>query len=249
MAGHSKWNNIKRKKGREDAKRGKIFTKMARMIEMAAREGGGDPNANFRLRMAIEKAKSVNLPGDNIERAIKRGIGELEGQSYEEFYYEGYGPGGVAIMLQIMTDNRNRTASDVRHLFSKYGGNLGESGCVAWMFEKKAEVRVDAAGVDEEELMVVAAAAGADDIEEDEEAYVVVGAPEILADLRENLSQNGLKVLEAEVTMRPQNVVSVEGETAARVVNLLTALEEHDDVQEVYANMDITEEALQAIEG
>src|SRR5690606_7064582 len=171
------------------------------------------------------------------------------GQSYEEFSYEGYGPGGVEIMLQIMTDNRNRTASDVRHLLSKYSSNLGDSESVYWKTEKMAEIRVHAAGVDEEELMVVAAAAGADDIEEDEEAYVVVGAPEILADLRENLSQNGLKVLEAEVTMRPQNVVSVEGETAARVVNLLTALEEHDDVQEVYANMDITEEALQAIEG
>lgn len=220
---------------------------MARMIEQAAREGGGDPSANFRLRLAIEKARAVNLPSENIERAIKRGIGELEGQSFEEIVYEGYGPGGVAVLLQIMTDNRNRTASDIRHLFSKHGGNLGESGCVAWMFEKKAELRVAAQGVDEEELMLAAAEAGAEDIEEDDEAFVVVAPPDVLSEVRQALTDQGFNVTEAEVTMRPKNTVSVEGEVAKKVLDLLNALEDHDDVQDVYANFDISDEALVSI--
>lgn len=249
MAGHSKWANIKHKKAKEDARRGKIFTKMARLISVAAREGGPDPDTNFRLRLAIDKARAANVPNENIERAIKRGVGELEGHSYEEFYYEGYGPGGVAVMLSIMTDNRNRTAADIRHIFSRHGGSLGESGCVAWMFEKKGEIRVDAAGVDEDELMLAAVEAGAEDVEIDEEGIVVVTEPDSYQAVQQALSAGGWTIQSAEITMRPTNTVSVEGETAKKLLALLDALEEHDDVQDVYANLDISEEALEAIQG
>lgn len=248
MAGHSKWDNIKHKKAKEDARRGKIFTKMARLIAVAAREGGPDPDTNFRLRVAIDKAKAVNVPNENIERAIKRGIGEMEGESYEEFYYEGYGPGGVAVMLSIMTDNRNRTAADIRHIFNRHGGSLGESGCVAWMFEKKGEIRIDPAGVDEDELMMAAVEAGAEDVEIGDDEIVVVTEAESYQAVQQALAAGRWKIQSAEITMRPKSTVSVEGETAKKLLALLDALQEHDDVQDVYANLDISEEALEAIQ-
>lgn len=248
MAGHSKWDNIKHKKAKEDARRGKLFTKMARLITVAAREGGPDPRTNFRLRLAIDKARSYNVPNENIERAIKRAVGGTEGDAYEELIYEGYGPGGVAVMLQIMTDNRNRTAADIRHLFSKYGGNLGESGCVAWMFERKGEIRVNAEGVDEDELMMAAVEAGAEDVEVSDGVYTIWTEPESYQSVQEALSAGGWTIESAGITMRPKNTVSVEGENAKKLLALLDALEDHDDVQDVYANLDISEEALQAIQ-
>lgn len=247
MAGHSKWHNIKHKKAKEDARRGKIFTKMTRLITIAAREGGGDPDSNLRLRLAIDKARSVNVPNDTIERAIKRGIGELGAGSYEEIVYEGYGPGGVAVMLQIMTDNRNRTASDIRHIFSKHGGNLGETGCVAWMFEKTGIIKVPSEGLDEDEMMLTALEAGAEDVEADEEFYTIQTQPENFEAVREALLAAGLTVDSAEISMLPTNVIEVEGDVAKRLLQMLEALEDHDDVQDVYANFDISEETLAMI--
>lgn len=248
MAGHSKWANIRHKKEKEDARRGKIFTKLARQITVAAREGGGDPESNFRLRLAIDNARAANMPNDNIERAIKRGTGELESESYEEFVYEGYGPGGVAILLEVMTDNRNRTASDVRHLFSRHGGNLGESGCVAWMFETKGQVLVAAEDVDEESLMLAALEAGAEDIEREDDTYTITTTPDTLSDVRKALTDAGYQILEAGVQRIPSNTVSVGLDDAQRLVKLLEALEDHDDIQQVFANADFAEEVLAAIE-
>ena len=248
MAGHSKWDNIKHKKAKEDARRGKIFTKMTRLIAVAAREGGPDVNTNFRLRLAVDKAKSYNVPNDTIERAIKRGAGELEGDSYEEFVYEGYGPGGVAIMLQIMTDNRNRTAGDVRHLFSKYGGNLGESGCVAWMFEKKGVVRIARNGADEDEVLMAALEAGGEDVQSDDEGFTIYSDPASFEEVRNALEEAGYEIESAEISMQPKNTVAVEGADAKRLLQLLEALEDHDDIQDVQANFDISEEALEAIQ-
>lgn len=248
MAGHSKWDNIKHKKAKEDARRGKIFTKMTRLIAVAAREGGPDVNTNFRLRLAVDKAKSYNVPNDTIERAIKRGAGELEGDSYEEFVYEGYGPGGVAIMLQIMTDNRNRTAADVRHLFSKYGGNLGESGCVAWMFEKKGVVRIARNGADEDEVLMAALEAGGEDVQSDDEGFTIYSDPASFEEVRNALEEAGYVIESAEISMQPKNTVAVEGADAKRLLQLLEALEDHDDIQDVQANFDISEEALEAIQ-
>jgi len=226
----------------------RFFTKMARLITVAAREGGPDPSTNFRLRLAIDKARSYNVPNENIERAIKRAVGGAEADAYEELIYEGYGPGGVAVMLQIMTDNRNRTAADIRHLFSKYGGNLGESGCVAWMFERKGEIRIRAEGVDEDELMMAAVDAGAEDVEVSDGVYTIWTEPESYQSVQEALSAGGWTIESAGITMRPKNTVSVEGENAKKLLALLDALEDHDDVQDVYANLDISEEALQAIQ-
>jgi len=248
LAGHSKWDNIKHKKAKEDARRGKIFTKMTRLIAVAAREGGPDVNTNFRLRLAVDKAKSYNVPNDTIERAIKRGAGELEGDSYEEFVYEGYGPGGVAIMLQIMTDNRNRTAGDVRHLFSKYGGNLGESGCVAWMFEKKGVVRIARNGADEDEVLMAALEAGGEDVQSDDEGFTIYSDPASFEEVRNALEEAGYEIESAEISMQPKNTVAVEGADAKRLLQLLEALEDHDDIQDVQANFDISEEALEAIQ-
>ena len=249
MAGHSKWDNIKHKKAKEDARRGKIFTKMTRLISIAAREGGPDPAANFRLRVAIDKAKAVNVPMETIERAIKRATGELGAEAYEEAVYEGYGPGGVAVMLQIMTNNRNRTASEVRHIFSRHGGNLGEAGCVAWMFEKRGVIRVAGAGRTEDEVMLAALEAGADDVEEDEGAYVVSTSPEQYENVRRALEEGGFTIESSDLTMQPTSTVEVSGADAKRLLQMLDALEDHDDVQEVYANFHITEEALEAIQG
>ncbi len=234
---------------KEDARRGKIFTKLSRQIIVAARDGGGDPEHNFRLRLAIEKARSYNMPADTIERAIKRGTGELGGETYEQLIYEGYGPGGVAIMLDIMTDNRNRTASEIRHLFAKHGGNLGESGCVAWMFEKRGVLVVDpAAGWDEEQLLLVAVDAGADDVEVGEDELRVLTQPEAFQQVKEALEKAGVKLAQAQVTWLPKTTVAVAGVEAKRLLDLLDALEDHDDVQEVYANLDVDQEALQAVE-
>ncbi|REJ37231.1 MAG: YebC/PmpR family DNA-binding transcriptional regulator [Bacillota bacterium] len=249
MAGHSKWANIKHKKEKEDARRGKLFTKLSRQITVAAREGGPDPAANARLRLAIEKARAVNMPMENIERAIKRGTGELEGANYEELIYEGYGPGGVAIMLEIMTDNRNRTASEVRHLFSRYGGNLGETGCVAWMFERRGLITIDRRSVqDEDALLLAAAEAGADDVKSNDDQFEVYTDPDVLEQAKDYLAQAGYTIASAGLTMVPKTSVQVVGEDAARLMKLLDALEEHDDVQEVYANFDVPDEVLQALE-
>ena len=248
MAGHSKWSNIKHRKGKEDARRGQLFTKLARQITIAAREGGGDPQSNFRLRLAIDRARGSNMPYDNIERAIKRGTGELEGDRLEEVIYEGYGPAGMAVMLEALTDNRYRTASDLRHLFSKHGGNLGESGCVAWMFEKKGRLVIDkeAASVDEEALMLEAIESGAEDIEVEDNYIEIITAPGDFQAVKESLEASGYVFDDAEVTMIPTNTVEVPADKAAQAIRLLEALEDLDDIQQVYANGDFDEEAIEA---
>ncbi|HHV44497.1 MAG TPA: YebC/PmpR family DNA-binding transcriptional regulator [Firmicutes bacterium] len=247
MAGHSKWANIKHKKQKEDKLRGKLFGKLTREIIVAAKEGGGDINANFRLRTAVERARAANMPMDNIERAIKRGTGELDGANYEEFTYEGYGPAGVAILMNIATDNRNRTAGEIRHILDKHGGNLGESGCVSWMFSQKGELAVAKEGVDEDELMLAAVEAGAEDVETDDEEFLVYTAPGDLQKVKEALAEAGYVVSRAEVTMIPSNYVELNKEEAERVLKLMDVLEEHDDVQAVYANFDIPEEIMAEI--
>lgn len=250
MSGHSKWANIKRTKAKVDEKKGKIFSKMAREIMVAARQGGGNPDANFRLKTAILKAREYNLPAENITRAIAKGTGEAEGASFEEIVYEGYGPGGVAVMLEIMTDNRNRTASEVRHIFSKNGGNLGETGCVSWIFDRKGLVTVEKDGSPaEEDLMLTALEAGADDLKDEGEAFEITCPPERLEEVRDALEQGGARVAEAEITMLPQNYVGLRGEEAARMLRLVDALEDHDDVQKVHANFDIPEEEMAGLDG
>lgn len=248
MSGHSKWSTIKRKKGALDAKRGKIFTRLIKEITVAARMGGGDPDGNPRLRSAIASAKAENMPKDNIERAIKKGTGELEGAVYEEITYEGYGPGGVAVLVDCMTDNKNRTVADIRHYFSKSGGNLGESGCVSWMFDKKGSILVDKDAIDEEELMDKALEAGAEDVIEEDNVYQVITVPEDFETVRESLETGGVKFIEASVSMIPQNVVDVSEEKPAKqILKLLESLEDHDDVQNVYANFDIPDEIMEAV--
>lgn len=243
MAGHSKWANIKHRKSRQDAAKGKVFTKVAKEIIMAAKAGGGDPAANFRLRIAVDKAKAINMPTDNINRAIAKGSGESDSENYEEFVYEGYGPGGVAIMLDLATDNRNRTAGDIRHLFSKYGGNLGETGCVNWMFTKVGMILVDRTDTShgEDELLLMAAEAGADDLGAEDEAFQITCAPEVLWKVKAALEEQGVSVSSAEITYLPSNTVIVAGEDAVRLMKLMELLDDHDDVQEVYANFDIEE--------
>lgn len=248
MAGHSKWANIKHRKARMDAQKGKIFTKLAREIIVAAREGGGDPNANFRLRLAIQKARENNMPTENIQRAIQKGTGGLEGESYEQMNYEGYGPGGVAVFLEIMTDNRNRTAAEIRHLFSRHGGSLGETGCVAWMFSRKGYLVIneEAAKLDEDELILEALEAGGEDVTREGGSYNIITAPEDLEKVKEYFQNKGIPVESAEVTMLPQTTVKVEDpEEAGRILKLMEALEDHDDVQNVYANFDIDEKLME----
>ena len=248
MSGHSKWSTIKRKKGALDAKRGKIFTRLIKEITVAARMGGGDPEGNPRLRSAVASAKSENMPKDNIERAIKKGTGELEGAVYEEISYEGYGPGGVAILVDCMTDNKNRTVADIRHYFSKSGGNLGESGCVSWMFEKKGSIMIDKDTIGEEELMDKALEAGAEDVVEEDNVYQVVTAPDDFGTVREILETEGVKFIEASVSMIPQNVVEIiEAKPARQILKLLENLEDHDDVQDVFANFDIPDEIMEEV--
>ncbi|WP_028583014.1 YebC/PmpR family DNA-binding transcriptional regulator [Desulfogranum mediterraneum] len=248
MSGHSKWSTIKRKKGAIDAKRGKIFTKLIKEITIAAKMGGGDPDGNPRLRSAIISAKSENMPKDNIDRAIKKGIGDLDGAVYEEILYEGYGPGGVAVLVETMTDNKNRTVADIRHYFAKSGGNLGESGCVGWMFDKKGTITVDKEGVDEETLMDIALEAGAEDVVEEEDGYQVLTLPEDFNDVVEGLEKSEVSCSEAAITMVPQNMVDVSEEKSAKsLLRLLENLEDHDDVQKVHANFDIPDELMEAL--
>ena len=248
MSGHSKWSTIKRKKGAIDAKRGKIFTKLIKEITVAARMGGGDPDANPRLRTAVIAAKTENMPKDNIERAIKKGTGGLEGVNYEEILYEGYGPGGVAVLVETMTDNKNRTVADVRHFFSKSGGNLGESGCVGWMFDKKGVITVDKGAITEEQLMELALEAGAQDVVEEDASFQVITAPEDLNTVAEGLAKANVKYSEAAISMVPKNTVEVtEEKTARSLLKLLENLEDHDDVQKVHANFDIADELMELI--
>jgi YebC/PmpR family DNA-binding regulatory protein len=248
VSGHSKWSTIKRKKGANDAKRGKIFTKLIKEITVAAKMGGGDIDGNPRLRSAVTAAKSENMPKDNIERAIKKGTGDLEGAVYDEILYEGYGPGGVAVLVETMTDNKNRTVADVRHYFAKSNGNLGESGCVAWMFDKRGVIVVDAEGLDEEELMDIAIEAGAEDVVEDETAFQILTAPEDFSEVVDSLEKSGIKSLEASISMVPKNTIEVTEEKPARaLLKLLENLEDHDDVQKVHANFDIPDELMEQL--
>lgn len=247
MSGHSKWANIKHQKAKVDAHKGKLFTKIGREIIMAAKAGGGDPNGNIRLKMAVQKAKEANIPAVNIQRAIQRGTGEIEGEVYEEIMYEGYASGGVAVMMQIATDNRNRTAADIRHIFSRSGGNLGESGCVAWIFERKGLLVVDPEGpqIDEDELLLLALDSGAEDVRTEENSIEIVTAVDEFERVKETLANAGLLFTVAEITMIPQNTVPVTDRgQAAQVIKLITMLEEHDDVQDVYANFDIPEDIM-----
>ncbi|MFS8493209.1 MAG: YebC/PmpR family DNA-binding transcriptional regulator [Limnochorda sp.] len=250
VAGHSKWANIKHKKSKEDARRGRLFTKLSRQIMVAARDGGGDPSANVSLRLAIEKARAANMPNEAIERAIKRGTGELEPVHYETLTYEGYAPGGVAVLVQAMTDNRNRTAGDLRHIFSRHDGSLGEVGSVAWMFDAKGQVEVDRQGApDPDEMLLLAAEAGAEDVEtDDEERYIVLTALQDLDKVRRALEEQGLHVLSAEPTYRPQTTMELDEEQARKVLKLIEALEEYDDVQEVYTNLELSDELLAKLE-
>jgi len=245
MAGHSKWANIKHRKGAEDAKRGKIFTKLTKEIIVAARMGGGDPNANPRLRAAIQSAKSNNLPKDKVERAIKKGTGELEGVNYEETNYEGYGPGGAAVLVESMTDNKNRAVSEIRHIFSKHGGKLGENGCVDWMFDKKGWIAVNKSNTDEETLMTVALDAGAEDIrEEDQHNYEIITPPDAFENVKAALTEAEIPYENDEVTMLPQSYINLSGKEAEQMYRLMDALDDNDDVQKVYTNADIPEEVI-----
>ncbi len=251
MSGHNKWSSIKHRKGAVDAKRGKIFTKLIKEITVAARQGGGDADANPRLRTAIAAAKAVNMPKDNIERSIKRGTGELEGVSYEELVYEGYGPGGVAVMVDILTDNRNRTAAELRHIFSKGNGNLGESGCVSWMFDTRGLIVFEKANIDEEELFDLALEAGADDVEEiaEDGTIEVLTTPENFEAVKQAFDKKGWSYVSAEITKIPQNTVKLEGKEAEQMLRLMEKIEDSDDVQNVYANFDIDMELLERLQG
>ncbi|MBA2379641.1 MAG: YebC/PmpR family DNA-binding transcriptional regulator [Blastocatellia bacterium] len=245
MSGHSKWHTIKHKKGALDAKRGKIFTKLIKEITVAARTGGtGDLDSNARLRKAVTDAKAQNMPNDTIDRAIKRGTGELEGVAYDEITYEGYGPNGVAIMVETMTDNRNRTVAELRHIFSKNGGNLGEAGSVAWMFDKKGYIVVDKAAKSEEDLFDIAIEAGADDMQDDGDAFEILTAPESFDAVHEAVKAAGVEPQAAEISMIPQNYIKLEGEDAKTMLKLYDAIDDNDDVQKVYANFDIDESEM-----
>jgi len=244
MSGHSKWSSIKHKKGAADAKRGKVFTKLIKEITVAARMGGGDLNGNPRLRTAILAAKAENMPKDNIERAIKKGTGELEGVNYEESTYEGYGPGGAAVLVESLSDNKNRAVADIRHIFNKAGGNMGESGCVAWMFEKKGYVNIEKKAVDEEKLMEVAINAGAEDVREDDDSFEIITAVKDFEDVKSAIEKQSIPYVEAEITMLPQSTTNLEGHQAEQMIKLMEALEDCDDVQRVYTNADIPEELV-----
>lgn len=244
MSGHSKWHSIKHKKAAIDSKRGRAFTKFIKELTIAARIGGGDPDGNPRLRKAISDAKALNMPTDNIKRAIMKGTGELEGEQLEEVTYEGYGPGGVALIVEAVTDNRNRTVSEIRHVFSKNGGNMGESGSVSWMFQKKGYIVVENTKCDEDTLMALALDAGADDFRVDGSNYEVFTTPDAFDKVVEALKAKGIEPASAEISMIPQNYVKVEGKAAQQVLKLMEALDEHDDVQHVYANFDMEESEM-----
>jgi len=247
MSGHSKWSSIKHKKAAKDAKRGKVFTKLIKEITVAARLGGGDINANPRLRTAVTTARENSMPNENIERALKRGTGELEGVHYEEIQYEGYGPGGVAIMANALTDNRNRTVSELRRVFEKNGGNMGAAGCVAWMFHKRGLIAVEKGSVDEERLIEVALDAGADDVTDSDSIFEVVTAPEKFEEVKAAIDAASVTMSSAEITMIPENTVAVTGKDAQHVLKLLEELDDHDDVQSVASNADIPQEELERL--
>ncbi|MDH5767953.1 MAG: YebC/PmpR family DNA-binding transcriptional regulator [Nitrospirota bacterium] len=246
MSGHSKWAQIKHKKSQVDAKKGKVFSKIAKEITVAARLGGGDLTGNPRLRTAIEKAKDVNMPHDNIKRAIMKGTGELPGVSYEESFYEGYGPGGVALLVEVLTDNRNRTGPEIRHIMTKSGGNLGEAGCVAWMFSKRGYILVEKVRVDEDTIMTIALDTGAEDVRSDpkEDNYEIITTPEDMNKIKASLEASGIPVSLAEITMLPRNYVSLDEKSAEQMMRLIDALEDHEDVQNVYTNFDISDEVI-----
>ena len=247
MSGHSKWASIKHKKAKVDAQRGRAFTKLIREITVAARVGGGDLTGNPRLRAAVLTAKGVNMPADNIDRAIKKGTGELEGVTYEEITYEGYGPGGVAILVEVMTDNKNRTVGEIRKVFSRHGGNMGESGCVNFLFEKKGHIVVDAAKVDEDKLMSVALDVGAEDMQREEGVFAVTTGPREFEKVRDAIVKAGIQPLSAEISKLPKSTVKLVGKQAEQMLKLMEEMEEHDDVQHVYANFDIPEEIMAAL--
>jgi YebC/PmpR family DNA-binding regulatory protein len=247
MSGHSKWASIKHKKGAVDAKRGKVFTKLIKEITVATRMGGKDPEANARLRAAIAAAKAENMPKENIERGIKKGTGELEGSTYEEATYEGYGPGGVAVLVEVLTDNRNRAVAEVRHLFERHGGSLGAAGCVAWMFSQKGLIVLPKDQTDEEKLFEVALEAGAEDIKEEEKEFEVITEPSLFEQVKTAIERTGLTYALAEITMIPQTTTTLEGKNAQQMLTLMELLEDNDDVNHVYANFDIPDEVMEAI--
>ncbi len=244
MSGHSKWSTIKHKKAAKDAKKGKLFTKFIKEITVAARMGGGDLNSNPRLRTAVLTARAQSMPNENIERAIKKGTGELEGVTYEEIQYEGYGPGGVAIIAQVLTDNKNRTVSEIRRMFTKHGGNMGETGCVSWMFDKKGLITVEKSQVDEDRLMDVVLDAGAEDVRDEGEIFEVVTRPEDFEKVKDRLDQEKIAVSSAQVTLVPKNSVDVDAKNVEQVLKLSEELEDHDDVQSVAANFNIPAELM-----
>ena len=244
MSGHNKWSTIKHKKGAADAKRGKIFSRLIKEIAIAARMGGGDADGNPRLRTAVNTARAANMPKDNIERAIKRGTGEIAGVSYEEVIYEGYGPGGVAVLLEALTDNKNRTVADIRHIFDKYNGNLGESGCVAWMFEKRGMIELAGDVLTEDEVMELALEAGAQDVKAEGDSFEITTDPVDFEAVRTAVETKGWKIELAEITMVPQNTVKLEGKKAEQMLKMMDALDDHDDLQRVVANFDISEEEM-----
>ena len=247
MSGHSKWSTIKHKKGAADAKRGKIFTRLIKEITVAARLGGGDPASNPRLRSAIQAAKAENMPKENIERGIKKGTGELEGVSYEEVNYEGYGPGGVALLVNCLTDNKNRTVADLKHIFDRHGGSLGEPGCVAWMFEKKGLIVSERGKVDEEKLLELALDAGAEDVNEEETEFEVITSPSDFDAVKKAFDNSALAYHIAEIDMIPQNTVKLEGKKAEQMLKMMEALEDNDDISQVYANFDIPDDVMEAM--
>jgi YebC/PmpR family DNA-binding regulatory protein len=246
MSGHSKWNTIKRKKGAADAKRGKIFTKLIKEITLAARLAGPDPEGNARLRQAIMAAKEENMPKDNIDRAVKKGTGGAEGSAgYEEVVYEGYGPGGVAVLVEVMTDNKNRTVAEIRHIFSKHGGNLGENGCVSWIFEKKGSILLDKKSVTEDVLMEIALDAGAEDVREEENEFEVITDPAMFEQVKKAINDKGIKYIKAQVTKIPQSAVRLDADKAVQMLKLMEKMEDNDDVQHAYANFDIPDEIME----
>jgi YebC/PmpR family DNA-binding regulatory protein len=246
MSGHSKWHTIKHKKGAADAKRGKLFTRIIKELTIAARNGGGDVDANPRLRTVVAEAKSVNMPAENIKRAIQRGTGELPGVSYEEATYEGYGPGGAALIIEVLTDNRNRTVGEIRHLLTKHNGNLGESNSVAWMFSKKGYIVLEKNGVDEEKLLNTVLEAGGDDLRDDDDNWEIISEPAAFESVRDAVKGLGIEPVSAEIAMLPQNYVKLEGKEASQMVKLMETLDEHDDVQHVWSNFDIEEKEIEA---
>ena len=249
MSGHSKWATIKHKKGALDAKRGKIFTRLIKEITMAAKAGGGDPDGNPRLRTAIAAAKAENMPADNIKRALQRGTGELPGATYEEITFEGYGPGGVALLVAVTTDNRNRTVSEIRHVFTKNGGNLGEAGSVSWMFSKKGQIVIPKTAAKEDDLMNIVLENGGDDLNDDGDSWEIITSPAAFEQVLETVKKGNIEVVHSEVGMVPQNYIKLEGSSANQMIRLLEALEDHDDVQHVYSNFDVDQKQLEEVAG